>query len=331
MAPWLLFGFGLAGVLSVLIPPALVERHLGGKGLGSVIRAALFGVPLPLCSCSVLPVTLTLRRHGAGRGAACAFLLSTPQTGVDSIAVTYALLGPVLAVYRPLAAFFTGVLGGVATNILTRDQPDGPDVTSRESCQRCNGASDKRPSFVVRALRHGFVTLPSDAGRSMLLGLLVAGGIAALVPDAAFSGALGGGLSGMLIMMLFGIPVYVCATASVPIAAALIAKGVAPGAALVFLMTGPATNAAGIAAVWKMMGRRTAIIYLATTAFSALAAGILFEHVARVLSVQVTLPCHDGHVDSWVPTVLAVVLLVVLVAPSARRWYRSASRQPASP
>ena len=317
MAPYLLFGFCMAGVLSVLISPEIVERHLGGTQAGSVIRASLFGVPLPLCSCSVIPVTVSLRRHGAGRGATMAFLLSTPQTGVDSIMVTYALLGPVLAVFRPLAAFITGILGGLTANLLHNGSPEaeGKQTTCHEPC--C--CESPRPQNRLRlAFTHGFVTLPRDVGKSMLVGVAIAAAISAFIPEDLLAEYLGGGLLSMLAMMLFGIPVYVCATASVPIAAALIAKGVSPGAALVFLMTGPATNAAGIAAVWKTMGSRTAIIYLATTAVSALAAGVLLD---RFLIVSGTaLDCTHGQaLPPWVHTALALVLLVVLIAPSLRR------------
>lgn len=322
MAPYLLFGFAVAGVLSVVISPDTVARHLGSSGLGSVIRAAIYGVPLPLCSCSVIPVTLTLRRQGASRGAATAFLLSTPQTGVDSIMVTYGMLGPLLAVYRPLTAFLTGVFGGVFVNVSTRNQPDTPPEPEAP-CGCCkNGEHVKPKNPVLRALRHGFVTLPSDVGGSMLVGLLVAGLIAAFVPDALFEGVLGSGLIGMLAMMAFGIPLYVCATASVPIAAALIAKGVDPGAALVFLMTGPATNAAGIAAVWKMMGRRTALIYLGTTAATAMLAGFVLDLLIARTPLDVPVPCHTEHTDPLLPSLFAIALIVVLVAPTCRKWYR---------
>jgi uncharacterized membrane protein YraQ (UPF0718 family)/copper chaperone CopZ len=275
MAPYLLFGFLAAGVLSVLLPAPLVERHLGGKGPRPVVKAALFGIPLPLCSCSVIPVAASLRRHGASRGATSAFLISTPQTGVDSILVTLSLLGPVFALFRSLAAFISGLLGGGATALMERDheRESGGVPACTDPC--CAPAAGRGP--LVRALRYGFVTLARDIGRPLVIGLAIAGVIATVVPDDYFSGLLGGGIAAMVVMLLLGIPVYVCATASVPIAAALIAKGVSPGAALVFLMTGPATNAASIATVWKVMGRRAGIVYLLTVGVTALAAGLIFD------------------------------------------------------
>jgi uncharacterized membrane protein YraQ (UPF0718 family) len=314
MAPYLLFGFGMAGLLSVIISPTTVEKHLGGNRAGSVIRAALFGVPLPLCSCSVIPVTASLRRHGAGRGAATAFLLSTPQTGVDSIMVTYALLGPVLALFRPIAAFITGLIGGLTVNSLKIESDETePPPPAPESC--CSKSTTGPNGIILRALRHGFVTLPKDVGRSMLIGVLIAGAIATFLPESLLTTHLGGGLLSMLVMMLLGIPIYVCATASVPIAAVLIAKGVSPGAAMVFLMTGPATNAASIAAVWQMMGRRTAIVYLITTAVTALASGLLLDQFLTVSNI--TLGCHESEsLPAWLRTGLAITLLFVLIWPT---------------
>ncbi len=318
MAPYLLFGFSMAGGLSVLISPATVERHLGGARAGSVIRASLFGVPLPLCSCSVIPVSMSLRRHGAGRGATMAFLLSTPQTGVDSIMVTYALLGPVMAVFRPLAAFVTGIVGGLIANGVAGDETEGSSEEDAACKESCCCEPGKPRSRLVRALHHGFVTLPGDVGRSMLLGVAIAAAISIFVPESLLTKHLSGGLFSMVAMLLFGIPVYVCATASVPIAAALIAKGVSPGAALVFLMTGPATNGAGIAAVWKSMGHRTAIVYLATTAMTALLAGLLLDRFL-VTSGSVLEHCPKEALPAWLHTLLAVFLLAILIAPSVRR------------
>jgi uncharacterized membrane protein YraQ (UPF0718 family) len=273
MAPYLLFGFLMAGALSVLISPEFIQRHLGKGGIGSILKASFFGVPLPLCSCSVIPVATSLRRHGASKGATTAFLLSTPQTGVDSIMATFALLGPVFAVFRPLAAFVSGVLGGV---IVEGTDSDSVEMDVKECTDECC-SDDAKGSKLMRIIRYGFVVLPKDIAKPLLLGLVIAGGIAALVPETFFAEFLGVGILSMLVMMLLGIPVYVCATASIPVAAAMMLKGVTPGAARVFLMTGPATNAAAIAALWKIMGKKTTLIYMAIVAGTALGSGLLLD------------------------------------------------------
>jgi uncharacterized membrane protein YraQ (UPF0718 family)/copper chaperone CopZ len=310
MSPYLLLGFFVAGLLSVLIRPETVERHLGKGGILPILKASIFGVPLPLCSCGVIPVSASLRRHGASRGATTSFLLSTPQTGVDSILVTLSLLGPVFAVFRPLTALVTGLFGGSLVSFLTSgEKAQEPVTTCQEAC--CTGK--QKGGKISRVLHAGFVTLPRDIGKALIIGLLIAGAISAVVPGDYFAGILGSGLGAMLVMMLVGIPVYVCATASVPVAAALIATGVSPGAALVFLMTGPATNAATIVTIWKIMGRRTAVIYLGTVALTALAAGLLLDYLFTV-SGTTAAPAMPWMLPGFVKTVSAVVLLAVLGA-----------------
>ena len=311
MAPYLLFGFLVAGGLSVLVSPAFVERHLGGRGFVPVLKAAAFGVPLPLCSCGVIPVSASIRRHGASRGATVGFLISTPQTGVDSIMVTYSLLGWVLAVFRPLAALVSGLIGGMFVSAM---DGDGDSRNSSPAASDCHAAccdDGAHSNRLVRALSYGLVTLPRDIGRALLIGLLIAAVISALVPEESLAPWLGGGIGAMLIMMVLGIPVYVCATASVPVAAALIAKGVSPGAAVVFLMTGPATNAATIATVWKVLGRRTAVIYLLTVALSALGAGLLLDVLIENVRIGSVAHVHAAGV-SYAEQISAVVLLGVL-------------------
>ena len=313
MSPYLLFGFLIAGLLSVWINAQLVERHLGGAGFWQVFKASLFGVPLPLCSCGVIPVSMSLHKHGASKGATVSFLLSTPQTGVDSILVTYSLMGPVFAVYRPVAAFITGLVGGTIINAIEKR-----GVTSspqhEQKCTDACCANHKRRNWFVRAMKHGFITLPSDIGRAMLIGILIAALISAIVPKNFFAETLavsGGGIIAMLVMMVLGIPVYVCATASVPIALALIAKGLNPGAALVFLMTGPATNAASLATLASQLGWRTAIVYLLTVAGCALAGGIILDAIFRgdLSSIH---HAHGAMIPEWFKAASAVVLLVVL-------------------
>ena len=327
MAPYLLFGFLVAGLLSVVVRPEVVERHLGGSGPWPVIKAALCGVPLPLCSCGVIPVSASLKKHGASRGATLAFLISTPQTGVDSILVTLSMLGPVVAIFRPIAALVTGIAGGLLTNVLADEpRPAAPGAGAahvHDGCQDECCAPGPCRSWLFRALHYGFVTLPRDIARPLAGGLLVAGLISVLVPDDFFAGAIGNGFLGMLIMMCIGIPMYVCATASVPIAAALVAKGVSPGAAIVFLVTGPATNAAAIATIWKMLGRRVTFIYLGVVAGAALLSGVLLNRM--ISTADVVAQCHgaQGMLPGWFSVAcvagLAAVLLAGLIEPA---WFR---------
>ena len=328
MSPYLLLGFLVAGALSVLISAATVERHLGGRGLAPVIKASALGVPLPLCSCGVIPVASSLRRHGASRGATTAFLISTPQTGVDSIFVTYSLLGGVFAIFRPIAALIGGVLGGAAVSLGARDAKVPAGEACRDACCVENGRSR-----VLRALVYGFWTLPRDIGRALVVGLVLAALISALVPKDFFAGTLGGvlggGIAGMLLMMALGVPVYVCATASVPLAWALIEKGVSPGTALVFLMTGPATNAATIVTIGKVMGRRTAVIYLLSVAATALAAGLTLDALFRVGDLTAR-PGMGWMLPAEVKSASAVVLLGVLGAAAlGGAWRRLAGGQAA--
>lgn len=310
MSPFLLFGFLVAGLLSVFVKPDLVERHLGGRGLWQVVKAAIFGVPLPLCSCGVIPVAASLRRHGAGAGATTSFLISTPQTGVDSIMVTLSLLGPVFAIFRPVVAFLSGLLGGLLVNFFGYEKGAAPEEHPTCTAECCSGAQNNKTGL-VRALKYGFMTLPRDIHKALVIGILIAGVISAAIPDDYLSRVLGGGIVSMLIMMAVGIPVYVCATASVPIAAALIAKGVSPGAALVFLMTGPATNAATITTVWKIMGKRIAGIYLASVAVSALAAGLILDAFFKGSGGHAMTHTH-WMLPGYVNTLCAFALLAVL-------------------
>lgn len=322
MAPYLLFGFLVAGILSVVISPQSVERHLGRKGIWPVVKATLFGIPLPLCSCGVIPVAASLRRHKAGKGSVVAFLLSTPQTGVDSILVTLSLLGPVFAVFRPLAALLSGLIGGFLTNLF--DSGDKEEMETLTKCEEeCCVVKSRPQGRIRRALHYGFVTLPRDIARPMLAGLVVAGVISWLVPPDFFAKALGTGLVPKLVMMLAGIPVYVCATASVPIAAALIAKGISPGAALVFLMTGPATNAAALAIIWKMLGRQSTMVYLGTIAVLSILFGVLLDSIFTITGVSPE-PGMPWMLPGFVKTAAAVVLLAILLVAAFRFHARKA-------
>ena len=332
MAPYLLLGFTFAGLLSVLISPQWVERHLGDRGLGQVFKASLFGVPLPLCSCGVIPVGASLRQHGAGKGATTAFMLSTPQTGVDSIAVTYALLGPFLAVVRPVAALLTGFLGGSLVYTFDRngdDQPveERPTATCSSGSDCCEDDEAPRRKTLFDGLHYGLVTLPRDIGRALIVGILLSGVISALIEPRALEAYLGGGIWPMLAAMAVGIPLYVCATASTPIALSLIHAGLSPGAALVFLITGPATNGATLTTLWRVLGRRSVVIFLVTVAVGALVTGLAVDALvasemipasAMVPAAPAVVDGHEHHGEEggfgrWFGQGCAILLSLLLV------------------
>ncbi len=316
MAPFLLLGFLVAGLFSVWLSPRWVARHLHGRARWAPVKAALFGVPLPLCSCGVIPVTAALRRHGAGRGATAAFLMSTPQTGVDSIAATWGLLGPLLAVFRPIAAFVSGAVCGL---LVDRFAPERSEDLTAKSDAPGNGIEDTSGGpWWRRALWHGFVTLPGDIHRAVLIGIVVSAVLGALFPPGFLADHIGRGFGSMLTMLLLGIPLYVCSTGSIPIALGLMHAGVTPGAALVFLITGPATNAAALATLVRLLGARASVIYLATLVATALASALLLDR--WLIPALPSAVCHAemAALGPW-GQAAAVALLTVLVAPFFRQ------------
>jgi uncharacterized membrane protein YraQ (UPF0718 family) len=348
MAPYLLLGFAVAGALSVWLSPAWIARHLGGRGLRPVLMSALCGIPLPLCSCSVLPVGASLRRAGAGPGALAAFLIATPQTGVDSLIVTGRLLSPAFAVFRVLAALLSGVVGGLLVAAFapgkemaredsgsaaetqagachgTTTEPPGPEDADADAPSCCNHgeASSAPPSPAWRrAVRYGFATLVDDLALPLLAGIAVAALITLAVPPSWIDRWLGQGFLGMVAMMLLGIPMYICATGSVPVAAALLVKGASPGAALVFLMTGPATNAASLAALAKLLGVRATALYLAAVAGTALLAGFLLDATGHAARIRAAATCHPEALTPW-EHAAAAVLIALIAASLVRRARR---------
>jgi uncharacterized membrane protein YraQ (UPF0718 family)/copper chaperone CopZ len=331
MAPYLLLGFAVAGILSVVVSPRWLEAQLGGGGPQPVWKAALFGVPLPLCSCGVIPVAASLRRHGASRGATTAFLLSTPQTGVDSIAVTYSILGPLMALLRPLTALVTGLVGGGIVQV-TDTAADGDRWTDGEA----EPAPPQDAGGKLRAAwQYGLVTLPRDIGNALAVGVVIAGVLSALIPPDYLAAYFETGPLAILVMMAVGIPLYVCATGSVPIAAAFVHMGVSPGAALAFLIAGPATNAAAFTTVWRVLGRGTSAIYLGVVAVSAFGSGLLLDALAPRAAQWLPVIDHQGHelgAPGWFEQLCGVVLVLVLAnAFRSRRGHACACETATEP
>ena len=313
MSPYLIFGFFVAGVLSVLISAEFIERHLGGHGIGSVIKASAFGVPLPLCSCSVIPVSMSLHKHGASKGATTAFLISTPQTGVDSILATFSLLGLTFAIYRPIVALISGVFGGVVVSG-TRSKDTSTSITDEEEkcTDSCCGGGEKKHGLVYRILNYGFITLPRDLGTPLLVGITIGAMLGAFAPKGfLLTNYISSPPLQILLLMILGVPIYICATASIPVAAGLILAGVSPGAAFALLVTGPATNAATLAAVWKILGKRTCLIYLGTMLVSAFVGGMILD--SFLTNEQVRMSMQHSMIPQWVKIVSAVALISVIV------------------
>ncbi len=272
MAIYLLIGFLFAGILHVFIRKERVAKYLGRNDFGSVINASLLGVPLPLCSCGVIPAGLSFLKNGASKGATVSFLISTPQTGIDSIMVTWSMLGLPMAVIRPIVAFVTGLAGGIVTNKLANDDTHSDTITSQEKpIPETFGAK------VREALRYGFVEFLQDISKWLLIGLAAAALLSLLIPDDFFTSHLNNPLLNMFLVLAAAVPLYICATGSVPIAAVLMMKGLSPGAALVFLMAGPATNIATIAVLGKTLGKKATIVYLGTIIGGAILSGLAID------------------------------------------------------
>lgn len=358
MAFYMLIGLVFVGILNEIVSRAFVARHTGGKGFIPVMKAALFGIPLPLCSCGVLPMTAFMNREGAGKGATASFLMSTPQTGIDSIIATYGLLGPVFAVFRPIAAFISAVFTGRVIDWFDKEEKpkvespaeeksayrhDAPpeeedenyaccsldetlvkessccsgkdesslepkkeksvscceksgreaedDYSEKESCCSSDPEPDTKenslPKRSKRMYNYAFKKFLDDISEHFLFGILLAGLIAFFLPaDLAERFNVSDGVLGMLLMIVIGLPMYICATSSIPIAVAFMLKGFSPGTAFVFLAVGPATNAASIAVISKVLGKRNTAIYIGMLSLTAVLAGLLLDFIFLSLGIN---------------------------------------------
>lgn len=323
-APYIWLGLIAAGLLHAWVPQSWIMAQLGGRGAGSVWKAALLGIPIPLCSCGVIPAAVGLRKRGAGRGATLSFLISTPETDIDSIALTWAMLGPVWAVIRPVAAIFVAVGTGLVANLLPDKQAG---VVTADTCSCCNDVegSVHRDSRPKRAFNFMFKELLPDIGWWLLLGLLLSGIIVALFPPDLLATLPGGPIVQMLCALVIGIPLYICAAASTPLVAALLLKGMAPGAALVLLLTGPATNLASALVISKQLGKAGTAIYLGGLALGSLLCGLVVQALAPAWKLG-DIQLHEEFLPSWLANGLAILLLAVIILPWLHRTWRARSR-----
>ncbi len=321
MSPYILLGFFIAGLLHAFVKPEMMARHLSGKGIRPVLKAALFGIPLPLCSCGVLPTSVSLRRQGASKGAATSFLIATPQTGVDSIAATYSLLGLPFAILRPIAALFGAVAGGWSVSKFDYEDSSNSHESHEPQCDiPQNEASESSFSArMVEAIRYGFVDMVASVGKWLVIGLVIASLITVAVPDDLLLSLSRYPILAMLLMVVIAVPMYVCATGSIPIALSLICKGLTPGVGFVLLMAGPAANFASVMILSKTLGKRATFIYVVSVILTALLFGLIIDYILPrhwfMPDVQAFAPaCHTsfGILETICSVILAVLLIYAL-------------------
>ncbi len=329
---YILFGIAVGGLLKMFLSPEYVIKHLGKGRFSSVVKAALFGIPIPLCSCGVLPAAASLKKQGANNGATTAFLIATPESGVDSISLSYALLDPILTVARPVAAFLSAFTAGFAENILNPPSVQSPqDVATTCQVDNCCDGSDCSPkehrghhSFSEK-MKAGALYAIDDLWRDLaawfFIGILLAGLITTWLPTEVIKSYLGGGLSSMLLMLVIGIPLYICATASTPIAAAFIIKGVSPGTALVFLLVGPATNITSLSVLIGLLGRRATSLYLASIAIVSVLSGLALDYIYFKLAISAGATM--GQAAEIIPVPVKMVATFFLIAISLKPLYQA--------
>lgn len=321
MAPYILLGFLIAGLMHAFVPQRTMARHLASPGIGSVCKAALIGIPLPLCSCGVLPTAIAMRRGGASRAATTSFLVATPQTGVDSIAATYSMLGPAFAVIRPVAALITALGGGLLVGASEKT----------EAAAACCGMDESEPArrkepFLTRclsALKYGYVDLVASIGGWLVAGLLIAAIITVYVPADYFATLGDHPLLAMLAVVVVAIPMYVCATGSIPIAMSLMLKGLSPGTALVLLMAGPAANFASFTLISREMGKKAAFLYIAAIIAGSIGFGLAIDYLlprSWFVLPHIAQGCCHTDLPGIFPLICAGVMTLLLVVAFFRRY-----------
>jgi uncharacterized protein len=342
---YILLGLVVGGLLKMFLSPDFVAAHLGKGRFKPVFKAALLGIPIPLCSCGVLPAAAQLKKQGANNGATTAFLIATPESGVDSIAVSWALLDPLLTVARPVAAFLSAFVAGVLENLfsyrqgrVTAMQPLSLASIPPPVCRKntdCGCGPEKKTgglwSTFKEGIRYAVTDIWGDLAGWFFVGIAAAACITVLVPDDLIMRHLGGGIGSMLLMLLVGIPMYICATASTPIAAALILKGVSPGAALVFLLAGPATNITSLAVLVKILGKKGVGLYLGSISVLSVLCGLVLDMVYFTLGISAvaTIGVVTETLPHWLMLSATFLLLLLSLPPLFHLFFRPTRPAPA--
>ena len=335
MAIYILFGLLFAGVLHELVPESLVTKHLGKDNIWSVIKSTVFGIPLPVCSCGVIPLATSIKKSGASKGATLSFLISTPITGVDSIMATYGIFGWIFTIYRAVTSMIIAMVAGILTNIFDKEEPKksqplfstqqpsesealAPNNVGSESCcssSSCCSTTAKKENFIKRVFGYAFGTLLKDIAKPLLWGLVLGAFITVLIPKNLSDILIEYSWLSYIIVIIIAVPMYVCATASLPIAAGLMLAGVSAGASFVFLSAGPATNTVTIGVVKKMLGTRSLYIYLGTIVVGSIFFGMGLDYIFTLSDIDPKKLIHL-HEEAGVFTMLSGVILWCLIG-----WY----------
>ena len=356
MAPYILFGLAFAGILHEVVPDSLVTKHLGKESISSVVKSTVFGIPLPVCSCGVIPLATSIKKSGASKGATLSFLISTPITGVDSILATYGIFGWIFTLYRVLTSMIIAMVAGILTNIFDKEEepvkseflePVGRgtltptknnmtansfsiNVTNKEeeSCETgtgscCSNTNEQKKSFsFTKAMKYAFVTLLGDIATPLMWGLLLGALITVAIPEDLSALLKTYSWLSYFIVILIAVPMYVCATASLPIAAGLMLSGVSAGAAFVFLSAGPATNTVTIGVVKKMLGTRSLLIYLGTIVIGSILFGLGLDYIFDISDIDPVSLVHMHEESGLISSISAVILWAMILWFISKPYFR---------
>ncbi|MFI3167538.1 MAG: SO_0444 family Cu/Zn efflux transporter [Bacillota bacterium] len=353
VAPYIILGLIFVGLLNAYVQKDLVLKHLGGEGFSSVVKASIVGVPLPLCSCGVVPTAIGLKKSGASNGAVTSFLISTPQTGVDSILATYSLMGLVMAIFRPIVAFISGIIGGLAVGIFAKNEKGDTNVEVHSCC--CGGGEETKAeehccccheeeqveehcccggqkeeakageSKFFTAMKNSFGSFLDEMTAHFVIGMLISALITTFVPTDFFVNiGLDSGIFAMIAMVIIGIPMYICSVGAIPIAISLVAKGLSYGSAFVFLFAGPVTNVASILVLSKALGKKVTSIYIAVMIVCSIGFGLLLDFLIATFDLSILTTAgavhHSGGIFS---VILAVILGILMIKSVAKRGFAS--------
>jgi uncharacterized membrane protein YraQ (UPF0718 family) len=321
MAPYILFGLLFAGILHKLVPQSIVKNHLGKDSIVSVIKATIFGIPLPVCSCGVIPLAAGMKKSGASNGSTLSFLISTPITGIDSILATYGMFGWVFTLYRVVTSMIISIIAGILSNIYVQKESAAERETAKEevcnsegSCCSAESCDEQKGSKLKNMFSYAFGTLLQDIASPLLVGLLVGALITVAIPENLSEILIEYNWLSYIIVIAIAVPMYVCATASLPIAAGLMLAGVSPGAAFVFLSAGPATNTVTIGVVKKMLGTRTLYIYLGTIIIGSIVFGLGLDYLFAGVNVRELVHMQeDAGIVAWASTFVLWVFVLYYV------------------